>query len=55
MTIPQQLEPTVGLSHDGFEFLKGSFAGLKGYTMGRMTKSRHGKLYINDEGWGPEV
>ena len=22
--------------------------------MGRMTKSRRGKLYIDDEGWGPE-
>ena len=23
--------------------------------MGRITKSRHGKLYIDDEGWGPEA
>ena len=23
--------------------------------MGRMTKSRRGKLYINDVGWGPEA
>ena len=53
MTIPRQLVPTVGLSHDGFEFLKGSFEGLKGYAVGRMTKSRRGKLYIDDEGWGP--
>ena len=35
--------------------MKGSFAGIKGYTVGRMTKSRHGKLYINDAGWGPEA
>ena len=55
MTKPRQLAPTVGLSHDGFEFLKGSFEGLKGYVMGRMTKSRRGKLYINDAGWGPEA
>ena len=55
MIFPRQLVPTVGLSHDGFEFLKGSFEGLKGYMVGRMTKSRHGKLYINDEGWGPEA
>ena len=53
--IPRQLAPTVGLSHDGFEFLKGSFEGLKEYAVGRMTKSRCGKLYINDEGWGPEA
>ena len=55
MTNPRQLAPTMGLSHDGFEFLKGSFEGLKGYTVGRMTKSRRGKLYINDAGWGPEA
>ena len=47
---PRQLAPTVGLSHDGFEFLKGSFEGLKGYVVGRMTKSRRGKLYIDDAG-----
>ena len=45
----------MGLSHDGFEFLKGSFEGLKGYVVGRMTKSCRGKLYINDAGWGPEA
>ena len=55
MIIPRQLAPTVGLSHDGFEFLKGNFEGIKGYAVGRMTKSRHGKLYINDAGWGPEA
>ena len=55
MTIPRQLAPTVGPAHGGFEFLKGNFEGLKGYAMGRMTKSRHGKLYIDDEGWGPEA
>ena len=45
----------MGLSHDGFEFLEGSFEGLKGYALGRMTKSRRGKLYIDDAGWGPEA
>ena len=55
MTKPRQLAPTVGLSHDGFEFLKGSFERLKGYTVGRMTKSCCGKLYIDDVGWGPEA
>ena len=49
------MAPTVGLSHDGFEFLKGNFEGLKGYAVGWMTKSRRGKLYINDAGWGPEA
>ena len=55
MTIPRQLVPTMGPAHGGFEFLKGSFEGLKGYVVGRMTKSCHGKLYIDDEGWGPEA
>ena len=55
VTKPRQLAPTVGLSHDGFEFLKGGFEGLKGYTMGRMTKSGRGKLYIDDVGWSPEA
>ena len=35
--------------------MKGNFEGLKGYAVGRMTKSRRGKLYIDDEGWGPEA
>ena len=55
MTNPRQLAPTVGLSHDGFEFLNGSFDGLKGYAVGQMTKSRRGKLYIDNAGWGPEA
>ena len=35
--------------------MKGNFEGLKGYAVGRMTKSRHDKLYIDDEGRGPEA
>ena len=55
MTIPRQLAPTMGPTHGGFEFLQGSFEGIKGYAMGQMTKSRCGKLYIDDAGWGPEA
>ena len=55
MSSPRQLAPTVGLVHDGFQFLKGSFEGIKGYAVGRMTKSRRSKLYIDDAGWGPEA
>ena len=55
MTIPRQLAPTVGPAHGGFEFLKGNFKGLKGYVVGRMTKSHRGKIYIDDEGWGPDA
>ena len=45
----------MGLSHDGLMILEGKLKGLKGYAIGRMTKSRRGKLYINDSGWGPEA
>ena len=49
------MAPTVGLAHDGFKFLEGSFEGLKGYVVGRMTKSRRGKIYIDDVGWAPDA
>src|SRR3954452_15632222 len=55
VTNPRQLAPTVGLSHDGFKFLEGRFEGLEGYAVGRMTKSRRSKIYIDDAGWGPEA
>ena len=35
--------------------MKGRFEGLKGYAIGRMTKSRRGKLYIDDANWGPDA
>ena len=35
--------------------MKGGFEGLKGYAVGKMTKSRRGKLYIDDAGWGPDA
>ena len=50
MTIPLQLAPTMGPAHGGFEFLKGNFEGIKVYAVVRMTKSRRGKLYIDDAG-----
>src|SRR3954463_9274688 len=55
VTNPRQLAPTMGLSHDGFGFSEGCFEELKGYAVGRMTKSRRGKIYIDDAGWGPEA
>ena len=33
--------------------MKGNFARIKGYAVGQMTKSRRGKLYIDDVGWPP--
>ena len=50
VTIPRQLAPTMGPAHGGFEFLKGNFEGLMGYVVVRMTKSRRGKIYVDDEG-----
>ena len=35
--------------------MKGSLEGLKGYVVGRMTKSRRGKFYIDDKHWGPDA
>ena len=55
MLIPRQLAPIMGILHDGLGFLKGNFEGLKGYAVGRMTKSRRGELYIDDTCWGPEA
>ena len=55
MTNPRQLAPTVGLSHDGLMILEGKLKGLEGYAVGRMTKSRRSKLYIDDAGRGPEA
>ncbi|XP_020164665.1 uncharacterized protein [Aegilops tauschii subsp. strangulata] len=45
----------MGPAHGGFEFLKGSFPGIEGYAVGRMTKSHRGKLYIDDDGRSPEA
>ena len=55
VTIPRQLAPTVGPAHGAFEFLKGNFKGIKGYAVGRMTKRRRGKLYIDDANWAPDA
>ena len=35
--------------------MKGNFKGIKGYAVGRMTKSHRGKLYIDDADWGPDA
>ena len=35
--------------------MEGKFKGLEGYAVGRMTKSRRGRIYIDDAGWGPEA
>ena len=45
----------MGPTHGGFEFLKGSFSGIKGYAAGRMTKSHRGMIYLNDSSWGSKA
>ena len=35
--------------------MKGNFTGIKGYAVGQMTKSRRRKIYIDDDGWGPQA
>ena len=35
--------------------MKGNFEGLKGYEVGRMTKSQCGKIYIDHANWGPDA
>ena len=35
--------------------MKGNFEGLKGYIVGRMIKSRRGKIYMDNEGCGPDA
>ena len=55
VTKPRQLAPTVGPALDGVEFSKGSLPGNEGYVNDEMTKSRHGRLYLDDVGWGPEA
>ena len=44
-----------GASAQWFRVLKGQLEGIKGYAVGQMTKTRRGKLYIDDAGWGPNA
>ena len=55
MTSPRQLAPTVGPTHEGVVFLEGALRGMEGIAVGRMMKSRRGKLYIDNAAWGPEA
>src|SRR3954465_3953586 len=52
---PRQLAPTMGAAHAGVEILGGARQGMEGFVSGRITKSRRGKLYIDDSHWGPEA
>src|SRR4051812_12723918 len=55
VTFPQQLAPTVGPVHAGVEILGGALQGMEGFVSRRITRSRCGKLYIDDSHWGPEA
>jgi len=55
VTFPRQLAPTVEPTREGVVFLEGALRGMEGIAVGRMTKSRRDKLYIDNAAWGPEV
>ena len=55
VTFPRQLAPTVGPVHADVEILGGALQGMEGFVAGRITRSRRGKLYIDDSTWGPEA
>src|SRR3954471_17334417 len=55
VTFPRHLAPTVGLAHAGVEILGGALQGMEGFVSGQITRSRCGKLYIDDSTWGPEA
>src|SRR3954467_953908 len=52
---PRQLAPTVVPAHAGVEILGGAHQGMEQFVSGRITRSRRGKLYIDDSRWGPEA
>src|SRR3954464_12420379 len=55
VTFPRQLTPTIGPAHAGVEILEGALQGMEGFVAGRITRSRCGKIYIDDSTWGPEA
>ena len=55
MTFPRQLASTMGPTCEGVVLLERVLRGMEGIAVGRMTKSRHGKLYIDNASWGPET
>src|SRR4051812_1100645 len=52
---PRQLPPTVEPAHAGIEIVGGACQGMVEFVSGRITRSRRGKLYIDDSRWGPEA
>ena len=55
VTFPRQLGPTMGPAHAGVEILGGALQGMKGFISRWITRSRRGKLYIDESHWGPEA
>src|SRR4051812_35535363 len=55
VTFPRQLAPTVGPALAGVEILRGSPQSMEGFITVRITRSRRGKLYIDDSTWGPDA
>src|SRR4051812_18141059 len=55
MTFPRQLAPTVGPAHAGVKILEGALQGMEGFIAERITRSRRGKLCIDESTWVPEA
>ena len=55
MFFPRQLAPTMGPTRKGVEIQEGARCGMEGIAIGRMIRSRRGKLYIDTAAWGPEA
>src|ERR1041385_7487368 len=55
VTFPRQLAPTMGPALAGVEILGGDLQGMEGFVVGRITRSRRGKLCIDDSTWGPHA
>src|ERR1041384_1654536 len=55
VTSPRQLVPTVGPMLAGVVILGGALQGMEGFMAGRITRSRRGKLCIDDSTWGPDA
>ena len=49
VTIPRQLAPTVGLAHDGVEFLEGILKGIEKLTIYQKKNRRYRRIYGLDE------
>src|SRR3954471_23259125 len=55
VTFRRQLAPTMGPALAGVEILEGALHGMERFIAGPITRSRRGKLCIDDSTWGSEA